>query len=370
VKIYWYAPFNNADEREVAVALGDSGDDVTLQTLATRRGVPAAPGIHPMRVVADLPDTPGDDGGDRTWRRRTGTTIARVRRRHHLLRSEEFDIVHVHTYNPFVDPIALRMLRQRNRLVLSIHNVLPHDRKLPNDTLERWLLRSGYGVPRRLVVAHSDLGEQLVDRFGVDASSISVIPLPIRSVDSPPPPAADRSAYLLFGTLRRNKGIEVALEAMGHIRDPDIRLHIAGQGDAALEQAVTLAAAADHRITAEIGYVTPERQDELLRRSATLLLPYTDLAAQSGVLRDACAYRRPVIATDVGALGAEVAAAGVGAVVAPRDAEQLADAMVALAGDEERWLQYHRAADQLARARSIPAIASMLQELYATNRAR
>jgi glycosyltransferase involved in cell wall biosynthesis len=364
VNLYWYAPFNNAHERGIAAALGEAGEDITVQTLASRRGVPTTRGDDPVRLIADLRDTPGDDGGRRTWLRRTSTTVERVRRRHRAVRQERFDILHIHTYNPFADPVALRLLPRHSRVILSIHNVRPHDRKVPIDALERRLLRSGYVVPELLIVAHPQLREQLVRECGIDPGRIAIVPLAIPTVDPPPPPPGDRASYLFFGTLRRNKGIDVTIEAMRRVADPSIRLHFAGRGDADLERSVWLAAAADPRITAEIGYIEPSRQAELLRGSSTLLLPYTELAAQSGVLQDACAYRRPVIATKVGALGAQVSESDIGIVVEPNDPDQLAAAMVALAADDDRWLRHHHAADRLARERSIPAIAEMFRLLY------
>jgi glycosyltransferase involved in cell wall biosynthesis len=364
VRIYWYAPFNNADEREVATALADADDDVTFQTLAARRGTPTVPGDDRLRLVADLPDTPGDDGGPRTRRRRTRVTIDRVRRRHRALRGTRFDVVHLHTYNPFVDPVALRLMPKGAKSVLSIHNVLPHDRKLPSEALERRVLRAGYVVPDRLIVAHAFLVEQLVEDFRIDPDRISVVPLPIREIDPLPDPPPDLTSYLLFGTLRRNKGIEVALEAMRLLSDPDVRLHVAGQGDAEIELLVQRAARTDPRITAEIGYVPPDRQTELFATSSTLLLPYTGLAAQSGVLRDACAFRRPVIASDLGALGAQVRDADLGPLVTPCDAAQLADAMTALSRDQQRWQDHRKAIEGVARSRSIPAIAALLRSVY------
>ena len=56
-----------------------------------------------------------------------------------------------------------------------------------------------------------------------------------------------------------------------------------------------------------------------------VVLPYTFFASQSGVLHQALAHRRPVVATDVGALGECVRRWGIGTVVPPDDEEALAD---------------------------------------------
>ena len=63
----------------------------------------------------------------------------------------------------------------------------------------------------------------------------------------------------------------------------------------------------------------------LFERSRLVILPYTYFASQSGVLHQALAFGRPVVATDVGALGECVRQWGIGPVVPPNDERALAE---------------------------------------------
>lgn len=64
------------------------------------------------------------------------------------------------------------------------------------------------------------------------------------------------------------------------------------------------------------------------------MLPYTE-ASQSGVLNLAAAFGKPVIVTDVGELRGTVQLNGLGMVIPPGDAKELAAAIRTLAEDGE-----------------------------------
>lgn len=364
MNIYWYAPFNNAHEQALAAALHQPGERLVVQSLASRFGKRPLSDSFEFEMVRDLPDTAGDDGGRRSRGRRARIAVARAGARHRLVASRPFDIVHLHTYNPFTDPLALRMLKRRcGALVISVHNVRPHEQRVPSARLERQLLSAGYRVADQILVAHSLLADQLIRDFGVHASRVSVLPLVVPVPVRPLKPAPVDGPFLFFGTLRQNKGIDILLAAMRLIEDPSVRLHVAGRGLDQLEAAVRAAAAVDKRIIAEIGYVTPDRQDALLRGARALVLPYTNFDAQSGVLQDAYAYQRAVIASDVGALGAEVSRSG-GLVIPRNDPSALAHAMTTLASNPSQLDHFQSSSASVAAQRSPTAIAGQLRALY------
>ncbi len=164
---------------------------------------------------------------------------------------------------------------------------------------------------------------------------------------------------------RVNNGLSALLATIDRLADePDLRFHFAGRGDAHLERLVAEAAAVDGRITAEIGWVDPARKAALYRRAALVVLPYSQFASQSGVLHDAYAYRVPVVATDVAALGDTVREDGTGWVVPPDDPEALAAAISAALADGAAWSSARSATDCVARERSQANIGLALRSLY------
>lgn len=366
MKIYWYAPFDNADELDVAGGVCRRGDDLTVESLATRFGKDLPTPSADFSLVRDLREPAGESGRRATMLNRSQVAWQRAIARERLLRSGSFDLIHIHTYNMFTDWLAFPALRRFGvPIVASIHNVLPHERRGP-DHLERAMHRFGYRACDRILVAHEALKHQLVDEFGIIAATVGVIPLPVPRVETTnTPDIADAKLMLFFGTLRHNKGIPVLLEAIERIpADEDIRFHFAGRGAPDLERLVTEAAERDPRITAEVGWISPERQAELMSEAWAVLLPYTDFSAQSGVLRNAYSYHVPAIASAIGALGAAVEEDGSGWLVQPGAPAMLADTIVASANDPARRLEMSRVTEAIAADRRPSRIGSQIRDQY------
>lgn len=372
--IYWYAPFNNAGEMATASSLAASPDvDLTVQSIARRFGEPLGdPSDGRFELIRDLPAPSGEETR-RSVPDRLRVAVERAWRRHRLVRSGRFDLLHLHTYNPLTDWAAIPLLRRRSRvLVQSVHNVRPHDSVVPQ-RIETQLLRIGYRSCTAIFVAHDLLARSLIEDFAVPADRVFVVPfaLSVDLLEVRRPHATEGPVrYLFFGTLRNNKGVEVLIDALDLLAsadprpDREYRVHFAGRGEARLEDRVRDLARRDPRVTIEIGFIAAERRAELYRDADCVLLPYTDLNAQSGVLHDAYASRLPVIASDVRALGAKVRADGTGWVVAASDPAALARAISEVnSADGERRRRGERAAE-LAAAHSPSAIAGLLLNQY------
>jgi glycosyltransferase involved in cell wall biosynthesis len=170
---------------------------------------------------------------------------------------------------------------------------------------------------------------------------------------------------LFFGAFRRNKGIDVLLDAIERLRGGlDARFVFAGRGFPDVEQRVAEAAARDDRIEAEIGYATARRKSELHAAADLMVLPYTSFASQSAVLQDAYAHRLPVVVTEVGALGETIREDGTGWVVPPNDASRLAEAVSLALHDPAGLRAAAAAADAIALARTPLLTGRRWREVY------
>jgi len=136
-----------------------------------------------------------------------------------------------------------------------------------------------------------------------------------------------RKQLLLFGTLRRNKGIDLMLDALKHV--PGAQLTIAGEFETPALRDEILARLQDKALAVRlIDRIIPEDEvAKLFADAALAVLPYTNFHAQSGVLHVALAHGVPVVVTDVGALGELVRKEGVGIVSPPNDAMAFAQAI-------------------------------------------
>jgi glycosyltransferase involved in cell wall biosynthesis len=358
VRFLWYWPFARPEELEWARCVAGGEHEVVVEVI-DRDAAPAAGRDSRVEIRRDLPDvTPGKSGPMWAWSR-ARTYLGRERIRTATTRNESFDVVHYHYPNRFTDSWR----RPRGGLwVVSVHDVLPHSPRL--GPLERWLLGRLYRRPDGLIVHHHWLEQLLVDEFRVEPERVRVVPHQVFPVDEPVERTAgdEPPMVLFFGALRENKGLDTLIEAIRLVPAGSLRLHIAGRGDARCEALARRAADDSPFVTAEIGHATTERKAELFRASAVVALPYTSFSSQSGVLHDAYGHWRPVVVTDVGALGPTVRADGTGVVI-DSDAQALAEALMTVIGPDGD--AYGVNARRVSEERSPRAVALQTLDAYA-----
>lgn len=366
--IYWYWPYLRQEELALAAGVLRRGDHLAVH--CTDR--PLDPISSSLEGCEVLPALPGVDErsseGSISWGvSRASTYIGRARARQSMLTEETFDIAHVIYLSPFVDWLALRRLTRRVPLLSTVHDVTPHQRRMPM-RVEHSILARQYANAGTIVVHHDWVAERLSSEFEVDPARINYIPLPVL----PPPLVVEDQGVvdavpeiLFFGTLRRNKGVEVLLDAVRLLpTELEFRLVIAGRGFAEVEQLVRDAASRDKRIVAEIGYATAELKAALYARCSVNVLPYTSFESQSAVLQDAYANSVPLIVSDVGALGSTVRSEGTGWVVPPSDANALAEAIIESLRDETAAKQARENTAKVAAQRTPALVGASLRRLY------
>ncbi len=130
---------------------------------------------------------------------------------------------------------------------------------------------------------------------------------------------------LFFGVIRPNKGLPVLLKAMRRL--PECRLTIVGESERPCyldEINALIAALPAGQVDLNAHYIEEKDIAGVFDRAQLLILPYTEFASQSGVLHQAVAHGRPVVATSEGGLGESVREWGIGEVVAAHDEAALA----------------------------------------------
>jgi glycosyltransferase involved in cell wall biosynthesis len=249
-----------------------------------------------------------------------------------LAESGDVDIVH-YQEPPLVAPIHYAQLcRLGIRPVVTVHNLLPHRNLVPGTG---WftdrMSTAGWRRSSALFVHSDGLRNQLLHRLGSSPPPIVTVPHGLWRVPSHSRAATrDRlqaKHLLLFGVLRRNKGIGLILDALSHL--PGIQLTLAGEfEEASLRNEIVARLNKESLPVRVIDRFIPEAEVASLFGQATLaVLPYTDFHAQSGVVHLAASYGVPSIVTDVGALGEFVRANRVGLVAPGADAKRFAQAI-------------------------------------------
>lgn len=360
MKLHWYWPFAREEEISLADHVPRPDDRLTVQVVG-RPGSPAPGTRGAIEILADLPEVRPATVGSVSWfANRVHTYALRARRRTEAIARGEPDVLHLLFVNRFTDVPLLRR-HDRPPTVIDVHDVLPHRMRIP--FLERRALAELYERADHIVVHHEWVRDRLIELFPRSAEA-SVVPLqvpPARVV--PPETPWDPPMVLCFGTLRRNKGIDVLLEAVQRSTGR-WRLHVAGRGDAVVEAGVRAAAQGSPRVTAELGWVHPDRKSELYRAASLVVLPYTAFESQSAVLHDAYAHACPVVVADAGALGRAVREDGSGWVVEVGDAAQLATCLDAAMADPLGRQAAATAADAVAAARHPSVVGAQVRAIY------
>lgn len=363
MRFYWYWPFAREEYAAKGVGAIRDPDDELLMHVARRPGAPAAGRTGRVVIDDSVPDVaPATERSLRWAASRAATYVTRSRSRAKTVDAYRPDVVHVHFVNYFTDAWAIPRLARRRPTIVTIHDAVPHASRLPADATDALLRRIYAAAP--LIVLHTAVRDVLVERFDVDPARVSVVPpaVPTVTLDTPSRPDT-RLSVLLFGALRRNKGIGVFLEAMRSVERDDVRIVIAGRGFADVEAEVREAAQSDSRIETHLGWVEPSLKSQLYSEADLVVLPYTSFASNSGVLHDAYGHGVPVVVTDVGALGDEVRDGGTGW-VAPPDAAGLAAAISTALDDAAGRAARATAARAIAEARTPEMIGAAYREVY------
>jgi glycosyltransferase involved in cell wall biosynthesis len=206
-----------------------------------------------------------------------------------------------------------RIHRMGKQAFYTVHNIVPHKypRYVPKALMHFWIRRACRRADGLFV--HTDaLAEQLSRFLGKGHPPIHVVPHGVWTVSDAAqrPPLAERLAWkklLFFGTIRRNKGLDLLVRAMEQLRG--YSLTIAGEpldGQYFNDEIMPLVQrlqAAGLKIDLRRGFLPEEQVPALLAEHSTIVLPYTSgFQAQSGVVYLALAHEVPVVASEAGGL--------------------------------------------------------------------
>lgn len=362
MEIYWYWPHLHAKPNPVGVDLVGNGHHLTVDALVSYGGTrfPPFKAYEVRRVIPD-PIPRGSSLG-RLFRR-IATPWKRVALRRRALR-QQYDVAHIETLTYEVDAFDLPRIARRMPIVARVHDVDPHESRWPT-AIQRFLWRRVYSADIDWIVAHDSLVPRLANGYDVPLERIHVVPLAVSAVQRPSEQRRRIGplSVLFIGTFRHNKGLKVLIDAIAQLPAERFEFTFAGAGEKDLERAVAEAAATYPNTHAEISGYSDERKWELLNNCDVVVLPYTSFESQSGVLMDAYSVRKPVVATDVGALGEAVRRDRTGLVVPPNDAGQIAMALMELSSTPLE--EFDEPLEATVNAYRSSTVAAGLQAVYA-----
>lgn len=237
-------------------------------------------------------------------------------------------------FEGLVETILLRALSRR--LILTVHNILPHDRHTRINRIQHWIM---YRIPRHLIVHTERMKQELIRTFGVKSNNITVMEHGLNSVIEECPLSkencrntlglpTDKQVLLVFGGLSPYKGIETMLDSLELLND-DYYLVIAGTTDNKhyvdkLKQRIL-----ENRNHSNIlfinAFVPDDAVSSMFKASDVMVMPYKHID-QSGMVFLGMKMGLPIIAFDVGSLS-DYIDKDIGIIVSRKDAEGLSQAI-------------------------------------------
>jgi glycosyltransferase involved in cell wall biosynthesis len=313
-------------DQGLAKGLMDNGHEVTLFARrpgpddSTLRDVALVESFYRFagrREIAALPQKLrlGVKGLDHVW------SMLRLTR---LLRRERPDVIHFQWLPlPLVDRHMLARLREIAPLVLTVHDTNPFNGDPSSRLQAHGFLDCLAGFDRLIV--HTTQGCERLVAQGISRDRLVV--LPHGAIDGPgddPPEDSMQGelTFVLFGKIKPYKGVDTAIEAFARLPEAlraRARLRIVGKPYMDLEplHALLRARGLESRVSIEPRFVTDEEITTLFGPSAVAIFPYREIDT-SGVLPQALAQGRPVIASSIGVF-AESLTDGVHGHLAPAD---------------------------------------------------
>jgi len=293
----------------VAVALRDAGADVELASPRfylepdAMDGYPRAPWIVDLVVHASRP---------RPVRLaiRAVELLANTLRLAVRVARGRYDVVHVqwipleHRSTVFMRLLRAACDRSGTLLVLTVHNVMPHEAGGANRAVFRRNLDRAHLILTLTDHVATELGPEIGTRTPIETT-----PLGPMFIDRALPPRAEAAArlgrtiaptVLFLGLMRAYKGVDVLADAWPEVRAavPDARLLVVGKVfDAAIRPDLDRLRA-QPGVTIVEGYVSVAQMLDSYAVADLVVFPY-HLISQSAGLMTAAGLGRPVVITPV-----------------------------------------------------------------------
>lgn len=243
------------------------------------------------------------------------------------------DVIHIQFPHPWL--CFFLPFLSKYKMVTTIHNVEPH---LGSRSFDQNLAHNLHIKYSDALIVHGDLAKsKLQNRLKESGLNKDIFVIPHGDYSfftkiSNKNHSEENSTVLFFGRIVEYKGLNYLIEAASQIvkEIPNLKVLIAGSGR--IDNFNVIEKLPYFEIFNY--YIENERVGEFFQRSSVVVLPYIE-STQTGVIPIAYAFKKPVVATNVGSIPEIVEDGVTGYIVPPRDSKSLANAIVKVLKDNK-----------------------------------
>ncbi|UQB68760.1 glycosyltransferase family 4 protein [Epilithonimonas zeae] len=217
----------------------------------------------------------------------------------------------------------------RKKMLMIVHDPFLHSGE--NLMLDRCLRKFHFSAIKHKILLNENQKKEFIEHYNFNPNNVHTSFLGVydflRYHQTNSIKSSTEFNILFFGRISPYKGIKYLLDAFVEILKnqnfTDITLTIAGSGDFDFD-------IEQYKQYPEIviinKYLYPKNLANLISQSAVIVCPYID-ATQSGVVMSAFAFKKPVIATNVGGLPEMVENKKTGIIIEPKDINEIMNAI-------------------------------------------
>ena len=257
------------------------------------------------------------------------------RRVKQILRSEQFDVVHLH--EPLVPALPLTVLRESKTVNVATFHVSRdsyfgylYAKPLLKQFMRKVHGRIAVSATAREFVHHYFPGDYRVIPNGIDVETYE------RRPDAAPEPSDGKINLLFVGRLEKRKGLIYLLKALPHVKYhfPNVRLTVIGAFDEVqMEEYREFVRQTGLTDVVFKGFVSQEEKTRYYQTADVFCSPAIGRESQGVVLLEAMAAGAPVMATALDGYRTVIRHEVDGLLVPPADATALAVGLVRLLSD-------------------------------------
>lgn len=291
--------------------------------------------------------------------------------------SAQGEIVHAQWWSHVLAPVYLTILlickARRKKIVITVHNVLPHEKSRLNNFFDKIIIP----FADQLIVHTKIQKETLSQIYNTPGDKISIIPhgilepVPIKGVSCEESRKwlgvpQDKKVILTFGNIRDYKGLDVLLQALALIKEElsNAIVLIAGQCWGSFEKYEKIIR--DNRledyVIRRLEFIPPSKVEYYFSAANVVVFPYKYFDAQSGACALALPFKKTLVVTNVGGLPDFVK--NECAIAIPGNPRDLADKLLFILSDDSLLAKLSQDTESTAKEYNWDKIARRTIEAY------